>query len=259
MRIIITGSSSSIGTHLAKKLIHQGHEIICFNGTRDKNWRLGEPIPKVKEVDALIHLAHDRCNSIEMNVDAAKIICKSFTGLKIFLSSMSAHSESKSKYGKSKYLQECIFLNNNGRVVRAGIVYGKDIEGIYSSIASLVRKFKYLPLPYYGLPNLFMTHIDDLTDELIDTIQTTPSGPIFAANPLQLSLHRVFRIISLLEHSNSKLVLLPRQPFEFIFIMISKLLPKIHFVDSILSISKSISPSEISYLEKPKRKFRSIV
>ncbi len=259
MRIIITGSSSSIGTHLAKSLLHQGHEIVDLKGTGEKNWRLGEPIPKIKEVDALIHLAHDRSFTIEMNVDAAKIICESFIGLKIFLSSMSAHSKSKSKYGKSKYLQERIFLDNNGRVVRAGIVYGEDIKGIYSTISSLVRRFKYLPLPYYGLPNLFMTHIDDLTDELIGTLQTSSSQPIFAANTLQLSLHRVLRIISLLENSNPKLVLLPRQPFEFIFLIIGKLFPRINFVDSILSISKSISHLEISQLKKPKKKFRSIV
>ena len=72
MRILITGGSGFIGSHLCDSLIHQGHDVLCvdnlFSGSRDNiRHLLGHPYfefvrhdiiqPFFAEVDLIYHLA----------------------------------------------------------------------------------------------------------------------------------------------------------------------------------------------------------
>lgn len=103
MKIAITGSTSEIGKLLTERLNAIGHLAVALGGRDSTLWSLGERFPQDIDVDVLIHLAHDRSYSISDNISAAKELCASFKGKKIFLSSFSAHSNSQSRYGKSKY------------------------------------------------------------------------------------------------------------------------------------------------------------
>ena len=256
MNIIVTGSSSAIGKNLILKLIGLGHRPIVLGSKTSDKWRLGNSIPSQKNADALIHLAHDRNLSFKQNVYAVEKICESFDGKKIFLSSMSAHSNSISKYGKSKFAQEDIFLKNNGIVVRSGIVFGENVGGIYSTISEFLNKYPILTIPYYGLPSMFMSHIDDLTDEIVETLTFDPRKPVFGSNYKPISLYEVFNQISILKKMNARLITLPVQPYDFSFRLMNKLLPNLKFIDSILSVSSEVSNYEISQLSKPKTFFR---
>ena len=256
MNIIVTGGSSAIGKNLISKLIGLGHRPIVLGSSTSDNWRLGNSIPSQENIDALIHLAHDRNLSFKQNIYAAEKICESFVGKKIFLSSLSAHSESISKYGKSKFALEDMFLNNNGIVIRSGIVFGENVGGIYSIISGFLSKYPFLAIPYYGLPSMFMSHIDDLTDEIVEMLKFDPGKPVFGSNYTPLSLFEVFNQISIQKNTNTRLITLPVQPFDFSFRIMNKLLPKLKFIDTLLSVSKEVSNYEISQLSKPKTYFR---
>ena len=88
MKVLVTGGSSAIGKSLIKKLVALGDDVIDMSDKSKFTWRLGENLPKIDSLDYLIHLAHDRSYDVKSNLLAAKKICDSYSGKKIFLSSL---------------------------------------------------------------------------------------------------------------------------------------------------------------------------
>lgn len=256
MRILVTGSTSKIGIKLINSLENRGNDVLAFEGKSSRIWKLGERIPQNLKADALIHLAHDRTFSIEENLVATQEICSSFQGLKIFLSSLSAHGQSRSKYGISKFESEKFFLNSNSVVLRAGIIYGKDVGGIFEKLSKLTKIFPIVPVPYRGNALLHTSHIDDLIDEITQQILFPQSKITLAANMYPISFYHLLQEILEFNNSSKFLFPLPRQPFDLLLRSIEKFFPKMTFVDSLLSLSKSVSNSELSSLNQPLASFR---
>ena len=256
MKILVTGSNSKIGTHLTKKLHASGNEIIAFGGKSSKIWKLGEGIPENSQADVLIHLAHDRNFSVEDNVNANQEICSSFAGPKIFLSSLSAHRQSESKYGISKFESERVFLNYNSSILRAGIVYGKDVGGIFEKLNKIVKFFPVIPLPYRGNDLFYTSQIDDLVDEIIQQIYYPSQKIVFAANSYPISFYNLIHKISEFNNLSRFLLPLPRQPLDFFLKYLLKLIRNIAFADSVLSLTTSVDYTELSLLGPPLTDFR---
>jgi len=256
MKVLVTGGSSAIGKSLIKKLVALGDDVIDMSDKSKFTWRLGENLPKIDTLDYLIHLAHDRSYDVKSNLLAAKKICDSYSGRKIFLSSLSAHSKSRSTYGRSKYSQEGLFLDNNGVVLRAGIVFGSQMTGIYQKLSSLLSKFYYFPVPYRGIPSFYMTNIDDLINEILSYPNSFPNRPVFCANSSPLTLRKLLECMSQIEKTNNRFLEIPIQPFDYFVANIGRLFPKSQTLDSLLSISKEASNYEISQLLKPINNFR---
>lgn len=256
LRILVTGSTSSIGLHLVNKLKQCGFEVILFGGKHSNMWRLGEKIPSNISADFLIHLAHDRTLSVDETIASTQAICSSFNGPKVYLSSLSAHERSNSKYGKSKYESEKVFLNSGSSILRAGVVYGADVTGIFGKLNKLVKLLYILPIPYRGVTLLYTTHIDDLVDEVIQQINRPKNKIVFAANSFPLSFYELISKIIDNAGSYRVKVLLPKQPFEILIKILSKLLPNFTLLDSLMSLSKSCSNEELSKLEHPYTQFR---
>jgi nucleoside-diphosphate-sugar epimerase len=256
VKILVTGSTSKIGIKLIEKLQKSGYEILHFEGKASHVWKLGERIPNQAEADVLIHLAHDRKFSIKENIFANQEICSSFAGPKIFLSSLSAHKLSISKYGISKFECENIFLNSNSSVLRAGVVYGSDVGGIFETLNKMVKLFPIIPLPYKGINLLYTSHIDDLINEIIQLIAYPQNKVTLATNMYPISFYNLVEKISELNNLSRILVPIHGQPIEFFLQNSAKIFPSIAFIDSLLSLSKSVPYSELSILRQPLTPFR---
>jgi len=256
MRIGVTGSTSVIGQRLIAKLSKIGHTPVPFGGSQSDIWQIGEKCPSEMDLDVLVHLAHDRSLTIEENIDATDILCKSFEGRKVFLSSFSAHSKSISKYGQSKFAMENIFNNTNGCSLRAGVVYGDKVEGIFAQIELLIRKLPLIPLPYRGSSLLFTTHIDDLISEILLLLNQSESVTTFAANHIPTSLHNLSFQIQKNLGVKRPTVRIPRQPLDFLLRTLVRGLPNFAMADSLLSLSREASYEEISKLRIPSSSFR---
>lgn len=256
MRVAVTGSTSVIGQRLLAKLIDMGHTPVPFGGSQSSIWRIGQECPSDLNLDALVHLAHDRSLTVHENIEAAAILCKSFQGPKIFLSSFSAHSKSKSKYGQSKYATETIFNNSNGASMRAGIVYGDKVEGIFTQIELLIRKLPLIPLPYRGSSILFTTHIEDLVTEIIANLEQCDGRTTFAAHPMPITLSNLSYQIQKMLGMNKPTVNVWRQPLDILLRLLVRLLPNFPMADSLLSLSREASYEEISKLRIAHSKFR---
>jgi nucleoside-diphosphate-sugar epimerase len=258
MRIAITGSTSSIGNHLVNRLTLAGYDVIPLGGRSSDLWKLGMKFPEFLEADFLLHLAHDRTLTLKENVNATDLLVSSFQGGKIFLSSLSAHTSAKSIYGKSKYESEKLFLAHGGKVIRAGLVFGPNVGGMYLTLKKMTRAFPIIPVPYSGAPRLYMTHIDDLCDELIDLISRAERGVVLGAHcwPITLSdfIRRVRKQTS--THSFIVLVPIPRSILEIIRKILSPLKLRISLLDSLASLSTQINSEEFSNLVPPSKDFR---
>jgi nucleoside-diphosphate-sugar epimerase len=256
MRIGVTGSTSIIGQRLVAMLSKSGHTPIPFGGRKSDVWQIGEKCPSGLNLDVLVHLAHDRSLSVEENIEAVSVLCNSFKGRKIFLSSFSAHSKSKSKYGQSKYAMENIFNNSNGSSLRAGVVYGDKVEGIFAQIELLIRKLPLIPLPYRGSSLLFTTHIDDLISEILFLLNQHEGVTTFAAHPMPTSLHNLSFQIQKNLGVKRPTIRIPRQPLDFLLRTLVRFLPNFPMGDSLLSLSRAASYEEISKLRIPNSIFR---
>jgi nucleoside-diphosphate-sugar epimerase len=256
MRVAITGSTSIIGQRLIVKLSEAGHIPVPFGGSQSNVWRIGQKCPTDLNLDALVHLAHDRSLSVKGNIEAAKVLCDSFKGRKVYLSSFSAHSNSVSKYGQSKYAMESIFNNSNGSSLRAGVVYGEKVEGVFAQIELLTSKLPLIPLPYRGSSLLFTTHIDDLIAEIVSELDSRENSTTFAAHPMPISFDNLSFQIQKKLGINKKTIRVWRQPLDLLMKFLVRLVPNFHMSDSLLSLSRGASYEELSKLKIPNSNFR---
>jgi nucleoside-diphosphate-sugar epimerase len=256
MKVIVTGSNSVIGEHLCKKMTESGANVLKLGGRNSDVWKLGEMLPSSLKADCLVHLAHDRTSSLAKNVENGYLLCNSFAGRKIFLSTLSAHSLAKSRYGISKFNLEKIFLEAGGVVLRAGYIYGAEGLGISGKLNTLVRKFPIIPIPYMGRPIFYETHIDDLINEIFLSVNENQSGVIFAANSLPIRFDQLLKNIASSNHVQRIFIRFPTAPLDKYIELLSKKFPNVSMIDSLLSLSVQTSQTEMSEMAQPKTIFR---
>jgi nucleoside-diphosphate-sugar epimerase len=256
--VAITGASSSIGKYLSGFLTQSGHRVIAVGRQESFCWRLGEALPINLEADVLIHLAHDRKLSLEDNISAVRLILDSFNGHFLFLSSLSAHSKSKSLYGKSKYVSEDLFLQAKATVIRAGVVYGPGILGVHHLLERLKKSLPILPLPYLGLSRFFVSHIDDLCEEVHKRLLLKDNVRVFAAHIWPYSIRKLITLIPIGSAKIRKQILipLPTKIMKLLLLPLQGLAQKISVIDSLISLDSEINNLEISRLTKPLTEFR---
>ena len=179
-RILVTGASGFIGSHLCQKLFREGHQIIAMNrsgspidgATETVSWQLGEPVPgELPACDVAIHLAHDFSGEVgaQRSISGTKALVAFLyahgTGRQLFVTSYSAGTHARSLYGKSKgILEEALRKDKRTIIVRPGLVLGEG--GIYGKIAKVARKSPVVPLPDGGRGLVTVITIDRLCDEM---------------------------------------------------------------------------------------------
>lgn len=178
----MTGGSSAIGTTVIRKCRENGHEVVEFTRLITKpNQRyfdLSNDVfdIEVTDLDAMIHLAWDRKTNkqsrLHVSVDASKRLidkCKELKVNLVFLSSISANSESESTYGRSKYLVEEYAKQYGFGVVRSGVIWGGQLSGFIKTLF----KISNLPLIKFSLlpdPVIQLTEENALADFLIENV-----------------------------------------------------------------------------------------
>ena len=208
--IAVTGGSSAIADAIAREASER--DLGCILATRDATsssnpfFMLGGSIQAIFEYkpSAIIHLAWDMNDRSDIgwdtNVEGSKklVMEADKRGIKIiFLSSFSADSSQTSKYGQMKKEVEEVVLQNNGVVVRAGIVWGHGAKGIIQTLSKLAN----LPFVCPHLspePRLFHTNIDQLAVLLLDCAlkKNMKQSMIRAASITPISLSEIFHKLS---------------------------------------------------------------
>ena len=191
--IIITGANGFIGRALVKHYKAKGWRVNAFvfnmpDKIEDNVVYVKYDLSKkpdegaFENIDYMIHCAFIK-NDMDINQDGTKRLIelsrKHEIKKNIFISTLSAHENAISIYGRQK--QECERLFNTKRdcIVRAGIVMGDG--GLYKQMSEHIRKGKRVPLIYGGKQPMQSIHIDDLCSIFDSIFEKDISGKYIAA------------------------------------------------------------------------------
>jgi nucleoside-diphosphate-sugar epimerase len=176
MRVLLTGARGYIGARLSEILRKQGAEVTTLDG-----WRLGQPVPALGPVDAIIHLAHD-WHSADVNQRGTELLLQAARarGVKrfVFVSSMSARSDAPNRYGRVKAAVEGLLQAPGELAARVGLVYGGPPQGLYGTMMRLTR-LPVLPMIDAG-QKIQPIHLDEVCDGLIRmATEPTLTKPVY--------------------------------------------------------------------------------
>jgi nucleoside-diphosphate-sugar epimerase len=199
--VVITGATGFLGSALVKHFINKGWQVVALvrdpsrvNGkaVRSYQYELGDPIDDAAfaGADYLIHTAYikyDRAHpsAMEINIRAAEQLLamsrKHHLKTNIFMSSMSAHEDAISVYGRQKLAIESLFNTKNDVSLRSGMIIGYG--GILKEMVDFMRTKGMVPLVGGGRQPLQIISIYNLSDCIEQCLLKHLSGVLTVANP----------------------------------------------------------------------------
>ena len=192
MLIAITGSNGFIGSELVKYLLSLGHEVLLLqrkkperleNGAYYQRYDLSWPekVLDLKGVDALVHTAFVPFNTTNsasyINIPSTLRLYNQCinSGIQfIFLSSMSAHENALSEYGKHKYKLEQRLDSSKCLILKLGLVIGND--GLFKRIYDSFKKMPFAVLVAGGKQPIQPVYIGDVVKVIAGSIAEKRTG-----------------------------------------------------------------------------------
>ena len=253
MKILVSGHTSAIGNKFVTYALSQGHDVELLGSNLHGGWRLGECLPKGLASEGLVHFAHDRSRSPGDIAKDIQLMFDDFEGHSVLISTLSAHKKSKSRYGKSKFIAEDLFLRQGGAVLKSGLIVD-DIENRFMTLLeNLSGRFPVVFLPFRGKSNFYFTNSLSLVREIEFTLLSQRSGTIRTFHVLPFSMER---IVKSFHCDRGRLFIRVPSLFSATGILaLGKLLPNSNLLDSLRSLVKEISLRELNELESPKFDF----
>jgi len=258
MKIVLTGGSSFIGQKVASRLRAKGHDVTLIGRNESVRWSLGESLPSGNQWDVLVHLAHDRSRSLEQSTKDVTAILSKFCGKVVFISTMSAHRNSLSNYGKCKFAAEKLFFSAGACVLKVGMVKDREAEGIYGKIKKIVNTLWFIPLPLLGNPNFYSSYLQDLVEEIDSWVDNHANSYVRASSEESVTLYELVKGICQEGAHYRVLIPLPKYPLHFIFLMLKKFYPSLLLLDSYFSLIEGIPREDFVNLEKPRTIFKNL-
>ena len=211
-KILVTGASGFIGSHLCEKLFSKGHQVIALNRSgspvfgalQTVPWCFGESVKNIKfDCEVAIHLAYDfsgKKGAKRTILGTKKLVAHLYNhGVRrqLFVTSYSAGKHASSCYGRTKaILEEILRKDKRTIIIRPGLVIGDG--GIYGKIVKLISRSPLIPLP--GGDNILVNTIviERLIDEMIKIcIVQNPDQVANLFDPQPITLRNLARNIAL--------------------------------------------------------------
>ena len=207
----ITGASGFIGRHLVEHFAGHGWTVRAFQRStecpplacvRRIEFHMPDRIPteEFAGLDWLIHGAVQEYGAGHRDADLVNLasaktllrIARAEGTRVIFLSTLSAHDEAASHYGRTKLHMESLFDPDRDAVLRLGLVLGHS-GGLFGRIVEALRSARAVPLPDGGRQPVQILAIDDLIRVVNRVVDHSIGGRFDVAHP------EVYRIRDLYE------------------------------------------------------------
>ena len=215
MKIVITGATGFIGSHLTQHFVSQGWKVLglCRRPPdREQNpgvefvpYDLGEPVPQdaLTGCGALIHCAHvlyspRQRDADKLNIEGSRQLFRAAqragVGKILYLSSLSAHPEVQSHYARSKLEVESLLNPERDTILRLGLVLGPG--GFARRLQAVLARTRIVPLIDAGRQPVYAIHIEDLCRVVKSLILTADSGILQIGHPRELTVAGVSRTLA---------------------------------------------------------------
>jgi nucleoside-diphosphate-sugar epimerase len=223
--IAITGANGFLGSALVDHFANAGWQVKALVRKPTKTGRknvvqvsydLAKPLQAniFKDIDYVVHAAYikqdrEHPDAFNINVNAAKNLIAAAKKQKVkkclFMSSMSAHDEAISAYGRQKLAIEKIFSSRGCVNIRAGLIIGNG--GIVKQMVDFMRSKHLVPLVGGGKQPLQIVSITDLVAAIDKLLQSQLVGTYTVATPQIYSYKKLYQTIS--RQLNIKVLFIP--------------------------------------------------
>jgi nucleoside-diphosphate-sugar epimerase len=129
-----------------------------------------------------------------------------------FISTISAFEGARSAYGRSKLEVEELFHQENGLVLRLGLVYGERPGGAFGKLRQVVRSSRVIPMIGNGKAPQYLLDEGTISDVVRRAVAGEFEGetaPVTLANPEPIALHDLLHRIARAEGRAVTLVPVP--------------------------------------------------
>lgn len=213
-KVLITGATGFIGSHLAEALSDAGHDVRCAVRECPFHGKCGRfacvPVDYTRDFDP--DAWHRRLTDIDVTINAVGILreqgAQTFealhdrapralfaacvaAGVKVVqISALGADEQATSKYHLSKKAADDALLasSNKAVVVQPSLVYGPG--GTSARLFNMMASLPLIPLPGSGDQAIQPIHIDDLTQAVVRLVETErylgQRVPLVGPEPLTL-------------------------------------------------------------------------
>lgn len=212
LRIGITGARGFIGRHLVAHFAERGHEAHAYQRSQS-----APPLPGVIShrfempgtieprefdgLDVLIHGALVEYGPARRDADAVNLqsldrlieIARARSIRLVFLSSLSAHPEARSHYGRNKLALEARLDPSRDAILRLGLVLGEG--GLFGSMVDLIRNSRVIPLPDGGRQPIQTLWMGDLLAVVERVVTQGVVGRYEVATPEVYTMRELYRTV----------------------------------------------------------------
>ena len=123
-----------------------------------------------------------------------------------FISSLSAHSEATSYYGKSKLAIERTLDPSQDLILRPGLVLARR-GGLFGAMLERVRSQRIIPVIGGGRQPLQTIHIDDLCAAICTAVERGHTGPFQLAEPTPILMSEFIQLLA--RHAGREPLMIP--------------------------------------------------
>lgn len=227
MRIAITGANGFVGRSLVRRLGADGRELIALTrspipdqGGPQCTWiryslenGLSDSLPD--DCKVVIHCAYAVSGrgaaDVQLNVDAFKALKAAAAGRRfVFISSMSAHAEARSAYGRGKFAIEGMLSDDSDLTIKPGFVIGPG--GIFDRLRRSVRALPFVPLFYGGRQPIQTIWVGDLAEGVARAVERRLTGTLAIGSAEATTLREFYRAILVNDHLRRPLLPVPGGP-----------------------------------------------
>lgn len=245
-KILITGANGFIGKALVRHFQRKNFEVVALVRTVKTKTASDESVKYVpfdlsadsesyeshfNEADYLVHAAYMKYKSGN-NADAINEkgtrnlihLAQEQNVRVVYLSTMSAHPEAISHYGKSKRNLEKLFNGPQHLVLKLGLVVGAG-GGLIGEIKKVLSKSKFIPLVNGGNQPIHTVHLNDVVEIVDQGLQSEElNGTFLVGEKKSRTLRWVYDLIGTKLGNKPTFVNLP-YPLMYLAVKLVSLLP----------------------------------